>query len=224
MRNPRRIHSDNDDEPRDMNKTSTMAVPLLALAAACACVPAQAAGLGFAGIFSDHAVLQRDQPIAVWGTAGAGRKLTVTLGGQTATGSADAHGKWKIQLPPQPAGGPYTLTVTSDGQTASRADILVGDVYLCSGQSNMEFAQKASTNAIGATYNAQNDRIRYLNVPRNSAALPQDEFNGPVAWTPLTAQSVGDASAVCYYMARSLQASYKVPVGFIQASWGGSTI
>jgi sialate O-acetylesterase len=224
LRNHPRIHSDNQNEPRDMNKTPRMAVPLLALTAACACAPAGAADLGLAHIFSDHAVLQRDQPIAVWGTAGAGRKLTVTLGGQTATGSADAHGKWKIRLPPQPAGGPYTLTVTSDGQTVSRADILVGDVYLCSGQSNMEFAQKASTNAIGATYNAQNDRIRYLNVPRNSAALPQDEFNGPVAWTPMTGETVGDASAVCYYMARSLQASYKVPVGFIQASWGGSTI
>jgi sialate O-acetylesterase len=224
LRNHPRIHSDNQNEPRDMNKTPRMAVPLLALTAACACAPAGAADLGLAHIFSDHAVLQRDQPIAVWGTDGAGRKLTVTLGGQTATGTADAHGKWKIHLPPRPAGGPYTLTVASDGQTVSRADILVGDVYLCSGQSNMEFAQKASTNAIGATYTAQNDRIRYLNVPRNSAALPQDEFNGPVAWTPLTGETVGDASAVCYYMARSLQASYKVPVGFIQASWGGSTI
>jgi sialate O-acetylesterase len=207
-----------------MKTPTRTTLSLAALAAACACLPAQAADLDLAHIFSDHAVLQRDQPIAIWGTAGAGRKLTVSLGGQTATGSADAHGKWKIQLPPQPAGGPYTLTVTSDGQTVSRADILVGDVYLCSGQSNMEFAQRASTNAVGATYTAQNDRMRYLNVPRNSAALPQDEFKGPVAWTPLTAESVGDASAVCYYMARSLQASYKVPVGFIQASWGGSTI
>jgi sialate O-acetylesterase len=207
-----------------MNKTLRLAAPLLALTAACACAQGHAAELGLARIFSDHAVLQRDQPIAVWGTAAAGRKLTVTLGDRTATGSADAHGKWRIQLPPQPAGGPYTLTVMSNGQTVSRADILVGDVYLCSGQSNMEFAQRASTNAVGATYNARNDRMRYLNVPRNSAALPQDEFNGPVAWTPLTPESVGDASAVCYYMARSLQASYKVPVGFIQASWGGSTI
>jgi sialate O-acetylesterase len=195
---------------------------LLALAAACA--PTQAADLGLARIFSDHAVLQRDQPIAVWGTAGAGGKVTVTLGGQTASGSADAQGKWKVQLPPQPAGGPYTLTVTSNGQTVGRADILVGDVYLCAGQSNMEFAQRASTNAIGATYTAQNDRIRYLNIPRNSAMAPQDDLLAPAAWTPLTADSVGDASAVCYYMARSLQAGYKVPVGFINASWGGTTI
>ncbi|WP_440963405.1 sialate O-acetylesterase [Massilia sp. GER05] len=194
---------------------------LLALAA---CLPAEAADLGLARIFSDHAVLQRDQPIAVWGTAGAGGKVTVTLGGQTASASADAQGKWKVQLPPQPAGGPYALTATSDGQTVSRADILLGDVYLCSGQSNMEFLQRASTNAIGATYTAQNDRIRYLNVPRNSALAPQDDLLAPAAWTPMNADTIGDASAVCYYMARSLQADYKVPVGFIQASWGGTTI
>jgi hypothetical protein len=207
-----------------MKNTIRMTMPLLALGAACACIPGQAAELGLAHVFSDHAVLQRDQPMAVWGTAGAGSKLAVTLGGRTVNGSADAHGKWNIQLPPQPAGGPYTLTVTSDGKTVSRADILVGDVYLCAGQSNMEFTQRASTNAMGATYGARNERIRYLNVPKNSAATPQDELKGPVAWTPMTAETVGDASAVCYYMARSLQASYKVPVGFINASWGGTTI
>jgi sialate O-acetylesterase len=199
-------------------------LPLLALAAACASTTAHAADLGLARIFSDHAVLQRDQPIAVWGTAGAGDKVTVTLGGRTASGSADAHGKWKVELPPQGAGGPYALTATANGRTVSRADILVGDVYLCAGQSNMEFAQRASTNAVGATYGAQNDGIRYLNVPRNSAMAPQDDLLAPAAWTPLTAESVGDASAVCYYMARSLQGTYKVPVGFINASWGGTTI
>jgi sialate O-acetylesterase len=207
-----------------MKETTRLAVPLLALASACACLSAQAAELGLARIFSDHAVLQRDEPIAVWGTADAGRKLTVTLGGRTATGSADAHGKWKIQLPPQPAGGPYTLTVTSSGQTVSRADILVGDVYLCSGQSNMEFLQRASTNALAPTYGPPNDKLRFLNVQKNSAAAPQDELKGPVAWTPVTAETVGDASAVCYYMARSLQGQYKIPVGFINASWGGTTI
>jgi sialate O-acetylesterase len=144
---------------------------LLAFAAS---VPAHAADLGLARIFSDHAVLQRDQPIAVWGTAGAGGKVTVTLGSQTASASADAHGKWKVQLPPQPAGGPYTLKVTSDGQAVSRADILVGDVYLCSGQSNMEFQQRQATNAIGATYAGRNEQLRFLNVQKNSTALPHE--------------------------------------------------
>lgn len=207
-----------------MMDMTRIAAPLLALVAGCASLPAQAAELSLPRLFSDHAVLQRDQPIAVWGAAGAGREVVVTLAGLSASGTADAHGKWKIELPPQPAGGPYTLTAASDGQTVSRADILVGDVYLCSGQSNMEFAVRESTNAMGATYGAHNDAMRYLNVPKHSAATPQDEFKGPVKWTRLTPETVGDASAVCYYMARSLQASYKIPVGFINASWGGTTI
>ncbi|MYN16937.1 glycoside hydrolase family 2 [Rugamonas sp. FT107W] len=207
-----------------MMATLRTAAPLLALSLGCIGLPAQAAELGLAKLFSDHAVLQRDQPIAVWGTAGAGRQLTVTLGGKTATGSADAHGKWRVELPPQPAGGPYALTVASDAQTVSRSDVLVGDVYLCSGQSNMEFAVRASTNAMGATWGARNDSMRYLNIEKYSAAAPQDELKGKVAWTPLTPESVGDASAVCYYMARTLQARYKIPVGMINASWGGTAI
>ena len=205
-------------------ETTRIAVPLLALAAACTCLPGQAAELGLARIFSDHAVLQRDQPIAVWGTADAGRKLAVTLGGHTVNGSADAHGKWKVQLPPQPAGGPYTLTVASNGQAVSRADILVGDVYLCSGQSNMEFPVRTSTNAWNTTVMAGNDKIRFLNVQKNSTAAPQDELKGPVEWKVAAPESIGDTSAVCYYMARSLQGGYKVPVGFVNASWGGTTI
>jgi sialate O-acetylesterase len=205
-------------------ETTRLAAPLLALAAGCACLPGQAADLGLARVFSDHAVLQRDEPIAVWGTAGAGRKLTVTLGGRTATGSADAHGKWKIQLPPQSAGGPYTLTVKSGTETVSRADILVGDVYLCSGQSNMEFPVRTSTNAWFNTVTAANDKIRFLNVEKNSTAAPQDELKGPVEWKRAAPDTVGDTSAVCYYMARSLQGGYKIPVGFINASWGGTTI
>lgn len=204
--------------------TTCIAAPLLLLAFGCTSLPAQAAELSLARLFSDHAVLQRDQPIAVWGTARAGREVTVSLGGRVAHGSADAQGKWKIQLPPQSAGGPYALTVGSDGQTISRADILVGDVYLCAGQSNMEFAVRASTNAMGATYGAHNDQLRYLNIQKNSAATPQEDLKAPAQWTPLTPETVGDASAVCYYMARSLQTRYKIPVGFINASWGGTMI
>lgn len=205
-------------------ETKHNAARLLVLAAACLCLPSQAAELALARIFSDHAVLQRDQPLTIWGTADAGRAVAVTLDGRTVTGSADARGKWRIALPPQPAGGPYTLKVSSEGRTVSRSDILIGDVYLCSGQSNMEFVVNNSTNAFGALHTAPNSQLRYLNVQKNNAAAPQEELAGKVAWTPLTPETVGEASAVCYYMARSLQASYKIPVGFIHASWGGTTI
>lgn len=205
-------------------ETNRNAARLLALAAACLCLPSQAAELGLARIFSDHAVLQREQPLAIWGTAPAGREVAVTLGGQSVTGSADAGGKWRLALPPQPAGGPYNLTVSSGGRSISRSDILIGDVFLCSGQSNMEFVVNNSTNAFGALHTAPNDQLRYLNVPKNSAATPQDELIRPAAWTRVGPDTVGAASAVCYYMARDLQARYKIPVGFVHASWGGTTI
>ncbi|KQQ40076.1 glycoside hydrolase family 2 [Duganella sp. Leaf126] len=205
-------------------ETTRNAARLLALAAACQCLPALAGELALARIFSDHAVLQRDQPMTVWGTAPAGNKVAVTLGGKSATAGADASGKWRVALPPQPAGGPYTLEVASAGATLSRSDILVGDVYLCSGQSNMEFPVRTSTNATGTIGAAQNDRLRFLDIEKTSAATPQEELKGKVAWTSATPQSVGDTSAVCYYMARALQAGYRIPVGFIHASWGGTTI
>ncbi|WP_202424186.1 sialate O-acetylesterase [Duganella lactea] len=183
-----------------------------------------ASGLGLARVFSDHAVLQRDQPLTVWGTARAGQRVVLTLGPRSVNGNADAQGRWRLQLPAQPAGGPYTLTVRADGQTLSRDDVLVGDVYLCSGQSNMEYAVSAATNAFGAVQGAHNDKLRYLNVPKHSAAVPQAELPAASAWTRVTPETVGAASAACYYMARSLQAKYQVPVGFINASWGGTTI
>jgi sialate O-acetylesterase len=207
-----------------MNKTGFIALPLLAVATAGACASSQAAGLAFARVFSDHAVLQRDQPITVWGTAGAGRALTLTLNGRSVSGKAGADGKWRLQLPQLPAGGPFTLSVSSEGASAKLDDIMVGDVYLCSGQSNMEFAVRNSTNAWSNTNAAGNDRLRFLNVEKSSASSPQDELKQPAAWKVAAPGTIGDASAVCYYMARTLQQRYRIPVGFINASWGGTTI
>ncbi|QJD99543.1 glycoside hydrolase family 2 [Massilia forsythiae] len=185
----------------------------------------QATAPAFARVFGEHAVLQRGEPIEVWGTAGAGSKLTLSLNGRSAAGTADAHGKWRIRLPRMAAGGPYTLSVSSgSGQTASLGDIMVGDVYLCSGQSNMEFAVRNSTNAWSNTNAAGNPNLRFLNVEKLSSPTPQDELKQPAAWKVASPETIGDASAVCYYMARSLQGRYKVPVGFINASWGGTTI
>jgi hypothetical protein len=204
-------------------KTRRIAAALL-LAAGGACAGAQAADLAFARVFGDHAVLQRDQPITVWGTAGAGKTVTLTLNGRSVNGRADANGKWRVQLPQQAAGGPYALTLSSDGGAATLNDVMVGDVYLCSGQSNMEFAVRASTNAWSNTNAAGNTQLRFLNVEKVSSLTPQDELKQPASWKVAAPDTIGEASAVCYYMARSLQARYKVPVGFINASWGGTTI
>jgi len=199
--------------------TRFFVLPLLA-----ACASAHAADPGFARVFSDHAVLQRDQPITVWGTADAGQALTLTLNGRSVSGKADKNGKWRLQLPAMPAGGPYTLDLAAAGSAASLKDIMVGDVYLCSGQSNMEFAVRNATNAWATTNNSANPRLRFLNVEKSSALVPQDELKQPTAWKVAGPDTIGDASAVCYFMARSLQQRYAVPIGFINASWGGTTI
>jgi sialate O-acetylesterase len=180
-------------------------------------------GPAFARIFGDHAVLQRDRPIAVWGTAGAGQTVTVALGDQSTRTTADAHGRWRATLPALPAGGPYRLSASDPAGTVTLTDIKVGDVYLCGGQSNMEFPARLSTGAWGG-FGAANDDLRFVTIGRDSAAAAQDDLRQPAPWWVVSPETVGEASAVCYYMARSLQQTAKVPVGFIHASWGGTTI
>jgi len=178
----------------------------------------------FAAIFGDHAVLQRDQPIAIWGKAQAAERVTVKLGGGTVQVTADSNGKWRAQLPAMPAGGPYSLSASANGGTTTLNDILVGDVFLCGGQSNMELAMANATNApMDVTYSA-NPNIRFANIPRESSAALQEEFKTAPQWQVAGPQSTGQASAVCYYMARSLHRQFNIPVGFINASWGGSSI
>ena len=201
----------------------------LALLMVCAATPAGAedhpAGTPiFARVFGDHAVLQRDRPIAVWGSADAGQKLTVSLGDHTAPVRADKSGHWRASLPAMAAGGPYTLTVTGAAGTTTLADIKIGDVYLCSGQSNMEFPGRLSTGSWNGIVAAPNDGMRFLTIAHDSEPAPLDDLKHPAAWQIVSPDTVGDASAVCYYMARSLQKTEKVPIGFIHSSWGGTTI
>jgi len=198
-------------------------VSTLALAASVPSVAATPAP-AFAAIFGDHAVLQRDQPIAIWGNAQAAQLVTVKLGGGTVQVTADNNGKWRAQLPAMPAGGPYALSASVNGGTTTLNDILVGDVFLCGGQSNMELAMANATNApMDVTYSA-NPNIRFANIPRDSSAALHEEFRTAPQWQVAGPQSTGQASAVCYYMARSLHRQFNIPVGFINASWGGSSI
>ena len=176
----------------------------------------------FAAIFGDHAVLQRGEPLTVWGTAGPGQRVTVGLGGQTAEAIAAADGKWRLNMPAMPAGGPHTLSVSGDGGATTLKDIMIGDIYLCGGQSNMAFPARLSTGA-WPDFPA-NANLRFVNVQLVSDAAVQDDLKRPLVWEVVSPKTVGEASAVCYYMARSLQQRQKVPVGFINSSWGGTTI
>lgn len=185
-------------------------------------------------MFQDHAVLQRGQPIRVWGHAAPGQEVRVELAGKRAGGRADAQGRWEAQLPALRAGGPYTLVASAlpagalvagaDAATQRVDDVLVGDVWLCSGQSNMELPVWRSLDARAEIAGADNDRIRLLTVPKAGAAVPREQFAAPVRWQPVTPDSVCDFSAACYYFARELQETVDVPMGLVSAAWGGSRI
>jgi hypothetical protein len=205
------------------HRLQALAACALALAAS---APARAAAAApvFAGIFGDHAVLQRGQPIAVWGKAAPGAVVSVTLAGDTVRATADRNGKWRAVLPGREAGGPYALGASAVGGASTVNDIMIGDVFLCGGQSNMELAVANATNAPMDIAFSANPNIRFANIVRHSSAARVDDFREAPQWQVAGPQSTGQASAVCYYMARALQRQYNVPVGFVNASWGGSTI
>lgn len=204
---------------RSRNRFAGIAALMLAASLS---APVQAAAPTFASIFGDHAVLQRGELLTVWGTAEPGKRVTVNLGTQTAEANAGTNGRWRATMPAMAAGGPHTLSVTGDSGATTLKDIMIGDVYLCSGQSNMAFPARLSTGAL-ADFPANPD-LRFINVQLTSEAAVQDELKRPVEWKVVSPKTAGEASAVCYYMARTLQQTQKVPVGFIGSSWGGTTI
>lgn len=176
-------------------------------------------------MFQDHAVVQRDRPIVVWGDAAAGETVTVAFADQTVSARSDAAGHWRATLPAVAAGGPYVLGVrTSSGAEQTASDVLVGDVFLCSGQSNMGLQVNRAANSYNEIGNADNDSIRLMTVGLAIDTSPQRDFASPVSWKPVTRDTVGDFSAACYFFGRELQKTVKVPLGLINSSWGGSKI
>nr|WP_238319442.1 sialate O-acetylesterase [Xanthomonas maliensis] len=175
------------------------------------------------GVFQDHLVLQRDAPIPVWGQAQPEARLTVRLDNAQVQVRADRQGAWSARLPAHPAGGPYTLQVQAAGGGQQQVqDVLVGDVWLCSGQSNMELPVNRTLDARSEIADADHPTIRMFKVPAQSSPTPQRGFGGPTHWQLTTPESVRDFSAACYYFARELQKTVNVPMGLIDASWGGS--
>lgn len=171
-------------------------------------------------VFTDHMVLQRDQKDAVWGWAKPGDKVSVSLAGQSAEAVAGADGKWQVMLPPLPAGGPHTMTVTGP-EKVTLNDILIGDVWICSGQSNMEWVVANSNDAQAEIAAANHPQIRSITLPHVTAAQPQTTFTSD-GWQVCSPQTVGGFTAVGYYFGRKLHEELKVPVGLIHTSWGGT--
>lgn len=197
---------------------------MLALAAFAQAVFAQGQPKGLlANVFQDHAVLQRDRPIILWGTATPGEQLTVALAGRQATAKADGSGRWTATLPAMEAGGPYSVEVrAASGAVQTVTDVLVGDVWLCSGQSNMEMAVSAARGGQFTAMRSANDKLRLVNVAHDARSEPLADFKAPLAWKVAGPTTVREFSAACYFFARQLQETVKVPMGLINASWGGA--
>ena len=171
-------------------------------------------------LFSENAVLQRDRPLSIWGWARSEADVTVKFGGGTRTLRAADDGYWSVPIRPRAAGGPYTLEVSSAGETQTRRNLMFGDVWLCSGQSNMEFALSRGNNAAAEIEAANFPQIRLLTVPRAIRSQPIDNFEAN--WKVCSPQTVGDFSAVGYFFGRKLNQDLKIPIGLIDSSWGGT--
>jgi sialate O-acetylesterase len=197
---------------------------ILAALLAFAATPAAAAPL-LHPIFADHAVLQRNAPISLYGDAAPGSTVTAQMAGSRATAMADAQGHWRAELPALAAGGPYTLTASvTGGATEQVHDVLVGDVFLCTGQSNMQFAVSGAQNARAEIAAATDDQVREIEIARVASPTPMSSFKDPVAWKVESPQTAGGFSASCTFMAHELRRHVKVPVGMVVAAWGGTRV
>lgn len=174
------------------------------------------------GLFTDNMLLQRDKKVAVWGTTDKTDEVTVTFGDQTVK-AAPKDGKWKVELAPLKASAePRNLTIKQGDQTVTKQNVIVGDVWLCGGQSNMQWAITQSAGAQEAMASAKNPNIRLFTVPRQGdKAGPRSDVSGN--WSEASAESIKDFTAVGYYFGRALEKDVKVPIGLISSNIGGTT-
>ncbi len=188
-------------------------------------MPLQAAELRLSGLFTDHTVLQREQPVPVWGWADPDEAITVEFAGQKKAAKADANGKWLVKLDSMPASmeARELVVKSSDEKRESKiTDVLVGDVWLCSGQSNMAFRMKTVANAKEEIAAANHPAIRFYRVQDEFSQKPVQDAKGP--WKPVAPTNIEECSAVAYYFAVSLRQKYDVPIGLLISSVGGTRI
>lgn len=176
------------------------------------------------GVLTDHAVIQRGQPIDLAGQAIAGETVMITVAGRSVTVKAGRDGRFEARLPALPAGGPYDLTIAAPSGAAVLRDVLIGDVYLCSGQSNMELAVASAQDLIPDANAPVDDGLRLLTIAKRAAATPLAGFQDQPRWVVAGPNTQSAFSAACFYMVQSLRRTTKVPIGAIHASWGGSRI
>jgi sialate O-acetylesterase len=193
---------------------------LFLLAAATAALPSARAEVSLNTMFGDHMVLQQGIANRVWGRADPEEKVTVSIAGQTHETTAAADGSWELRLDPiAEYGGPHTLTVRGTNEVSFK-DVLVGEVWICSGQSNMQWSVNQSNDPDLEKAAANFPQIRLISVPQVGTQEPQWNFKG--GWAVCSPQTVGDFSAVGYFFGRQLAQTLGVPVGLIDNAWGGS--
>jgi sialate O-acetylesterase len=181
------------------------------------------AELRLAGVFGDQMVLQQGAKLPIWGTATPGQQITVTIAGHRATTTTNTDGRWRAELDPIPSSSdavPFTVSATAGGEGIELHDVLVGDVWLASGQSNMQFSLKQSEGGNDAISKADRPTIRLCMVGNKPSLQPLHDRQ--LSWLPCTPQSAGKFSAVAYYFATELQQSTKTPIGVIGSYVSGT--
>ncbi len=172
-------------------------------------------------LFTDNMVLQRDKPVPVWGTAKPGEKVALMVGKQTQRTVADATGNWTVTLKAMPMMASVPFEVDGENKLQLQ-NVAVGDVYICSGQSNMQFAVQGTNNAAAEIAAANYPGIRLLTVSDTTAGTPQRSFAAPVSWSVCSPQTVPGFSAVAYFFGREVNQKTGIPIGLIHSSWGGT--
>jgi sialate O-acetylesterase len=176
-----------------------------------------------APLFTDGAVLQRERPVAVWGRADQGEKVTVTFAGQRREATAGADGRWLVRLEPLVVAKEGADLVIAGRNTITVHDVVVGDVWLCSGQSNMEFAVSRAANGAQEAAAANYPLIRHVAVARTVAESASDAVK-TTGWKPATPAETGKFTAVGYFFARDIHTRTGIPVGLVHSSWGGTPV
>ncbi len=202
-----------------------LSTSLLAVLAMVTLASPAAAAVKLPALFTDHMVIQRDAPIRVWGWASPGEPVTVTLGGREASAKAAADGRWSASFAPLAASG-IPVELKAVGSLGSAAvvvrDILVGDIWVCSGQSNMEWTLGQTFTATPEVLRADRPRIRLFHVPWNPSMAPVEDVEAK--WDVCTPESASRFSAVGYYFGSEIERTQDVPVGMIMSTWGGTYI
>lgn len=190
-----------------------------------ACVAQAQTRLSMPSFFADGMVLQRGVKIPVWGKGQAGEAVEVDMNGKTAKAVVAQDGTWRVCLPSMKAGGPYELRVRTANETKEIGNVLVGDVFLCSGQSNMELPIRRCMDVVAEDVkDYSNTQIRYLKFPHQfNFVRPNDDVRS-LPWQDITPENCAEVSGICYFMARELQEKYGVPIGIVNSAVGGTQV